>query len=543
MKIKRIYGEFIKENILNLIIIILLGEVLSNVADLLLLPLYNDAIESSFKHLSKELFLGLVIKAIILLSLYIVSTYITSVSAKRLSEKCSMFLKIKLIDIITNINTHEEIRTVGSYTKALERIEDIKDYFFICVSATLKGGFILCLNFYLIFYVHWILVLILIVLILILMSLQLLIQPLQDKQQKIWKEEEKSLLYIDSQIQNLHLIRTYMIADVLNLKFSKHMEHLLRMEKTKIFLTVLIELVQQLSKIMVILMTPCICWILISRKIISVNTVIIASFSFFLMANATIEFIQNITEINRKNAAFMAIDDSINYERIKNKSNFFIQENKKAIIFNDVEFSFKNNIILRRCNLEFPNQGMVVITGASGSGKSSILKLITGHFRMYRGEILIYGEPASLENMRYFSISTQDDILFPGTVWENIAYAAKGYTREAVDKVIKQLGMTECITELTNGLDTDINEEFTNLSGGQKQIICICRALCKEAPILMLDEPTSAQSERMESVIIRSLKIISKNRLVIIVSHSIAVIKNADFHYEMQEEIIKRKII
>ena len=59
----------------------------------------------------------------------------------------------------------------------------------------------------------------------------------------------------------------------------------------------------------------------------------------------------------------------------------------------------------------------------------------------------------------------------------------------------------------------------------------------------MLDEPTSAQSERMESVIIRSLKIISKNRLVIIVSHSIAVIKNADFHYEMQEEIIKRKII
>lgn len=137
------------------------------------------------------------------------------------------------------------------------------------------------------------------------------------------------------------------------------------------------------------------------------------------------------------------------------------------------------------------------------------------------------------------SYAPQESILFLGSLFENLKFAKDGITSQEISKIAKQLNVEDRILELKNGFFTMIESE-KDLSGGQRQIINLCRAFLKPASVVLLDEPTSSQSSDMEDKILQGIKAISAEKLCVIVTHSDKVKKIADLTYVIQEKKLKR---
>ena len=185
----------------------------------------------------------------------------------------------------------------------------------------------------------------------------------------------------------------------------------------------------------------------------------------------------------------------------------------------DVSFSIKEG--------EF-----IAVIGASGSGKSTIAKLIASLWDVDSGSIKIGGvdvkELAFADFNRKIAYVAQDNYLFNETVRENIRQGNPNATDEQVVEVTKKSGCYEFIMQLENGFDTVVGGAGGHLSGGERQRISIARVFLKNPPILILDEATSALDNESERWIQHSLEELSKNRTTITIAHRLSTIKNAD---------------
>jgi ATP-binding cassette, subfamily B, bacterial MsbA len=172
------------------------------------------------------------------------------------------------------------------------------------------------------------------------------------------------------------------------------------------------------------------------------------------------------------------------------------------------------------------------IVGASGSGKSSLVSLLPRFYELTGGKILLDGIDISqleLKNLRsMFAIVTQHVILFNDTIYNNIAYAKPDATEIEVIEAAKAAHAYEFIEKLPKQLQTNIGDNGVLLSGGQRQRIAIARAILKNAPILVLDEATSAIDPVSEHLIKSALDNLRKNKTTIVIAHRLSTIENAD---------------
>ncbi len=192
----------------------------------------------------------------------------------------------------------------------------------------------------------------------------------------------------------------------------------------------------------------------------------------------------------------------------------------------------------------FPGQ-KIAFVGGSGEGKSTILKLLCGLYDKQEGEYLLFGtrwEDWNLEAAREcFSYVSQNTVLFPVSVWENVAYGKAGASREQVVEACRQANIHEMITRLPQGYDTVVGERGARLSGGERQRISIARAILKDAPILLLDEPTASVDGENERLIVEALERVAEGRTILTVAHRISTIENADIIYEIKGGRIVRQ--
>jgi len=190
-----------------------------------------------------------------------------------------------------------------------------------------------------------------------------------------------------------------------------------------------------------------------------------------------------------------------------------------AFALNDVSFSM-------------PGGSVLGVVGRSGSGKSTMTRLIQGLYPIQQGLIRISGHDVRELDLghlrRSIGVVLQDSFLFRGTVRENIAAAKPDATFEEVVEAARLAGATEFIEQLPRGFDTLIEEGAENLSGGQRQRLSIARALVTKPKILILDEATSALDPESEAIVKRSIKGIAAGRTVIIVSHRLSMLTDAD---------------
>jgi ABC-type bacteriocin/lantibiotic exporter with double-glycine peptidase domain len=221
-----------------------------------------------------------------------------------------------------------------------------------------------------------------------------------------------------------------------------------------------------------------------------------------------------------------------NNEIIKNLSEYNDNKNNDNklhindghIIMRNVYFSYNNDThyLIHNLNLEIKPQQKVALLGDSGNGKSTIIKLLTGYYKIQKGEILIDSQNIydyDINNIRQnISYVGQNNTLFNTTILENIQYG-NNKSREDVIEICEKIGVFEIFKNLKEGLDTNVGVEGSKLSGGQRQLVHILRCICKKNKIVILDEPTSAIDKENKQNIIDAIKELSKNSTLIIITH------------------------
>ena len=204
-----------------------------------------------------------------------------------------------------------------------------------------------------------------------------------------------------------------------------------------------------------------------------------------------------------------------------------------SIEFKNVSFGYsKDKEILHNISVKFPEKSVTALVGASGSGKSTITRLIARFWDATNGEITIGGVPikdiSSQTLMEHISMVFQDVYLFRDTIEENIRMGRPDATDEEIVEAAKKAACHDFIATLPNGYKTMVGEGGSTLSGGEKQRISIARALLKNAPIVLLDEATSSLDPENEVFIQQAISALVEEKTVIVIAHRLQSISNAD---------------
>lgn len=205
------------------------------------------------------------------------------------------------------------------------------------------------------------------------------------------------------------------------------------------------------------------------------------------------------------------------------------------IQFNDVQFHYPSRPLtpaLKNVNLHIDAGETVALVGPSGAGKTTIFQLLLRFYDAQTGSIAINGQninDISLHDLRrLIAIVPQDPIIFSANVFDNIRYGRPDATDEAVIAVANAAQVAQFVVQLPDGYNTFLGERGTRLSGGQRQRIAIARAMLKNAPILLLDETTSALDAESEILVQEGLNAAIKGRTTLIIAHRLATVQKAD---------------
>ena len=206
---------------------------------------------------------------------------------------------------------------------------------------------------------------------------------------------------------------------------------------------------------------------------------------------------------------------------------------KGEIKFENVAFAYnKDAPVLTDVNFQIQAGQMVGVVGPTGGGKSTIVSLIPRFYDPSAGKVSVDGvdiRDYKIHGLRnQIAYVLQETVLFRGTVAENIAYGRGSATRDEIVEAAKLANADEFIAKMPHGYDTMVGDRGDTLSGGQRQRIGIARALIRNNPILILDEPTAALDTESEQLVMEALERLMKGRTVITIAHRLSTIRNSD---------------
>jgi ABC-type multidrug transport system fused ATPase/permease subunit len=216
---------------------------------------------------------------------------------------------------------------------------------------------------------------------------------------------------------------------------------------------------------------------------------------------------------------------------------------KGDIVFDQVAFAYNaESPVLRQVSFHIQPGQMVGVVGPTGGGKSTIVSLIPRFYDPTAGSIHIDGvdiRDYKLQGLRNnIGYVLQETVLFQGTVRENIAYGRAGATEEEIMNAAKLADVDEFVSRMPHGYDSIVGERGDTLSGGQRQRIGIARAIIRNNPILILDEPTAALDTESESMVVQALERLMKGRTVITIAHRLSTIRNSDLIIVLKDGVV-----
>ena len=211
-----------------------------------------------------------------------------------------------------------------------------------------------------------------------------------------------------------------------------------------------------------------------------------------------------------------------------------------SLLFLDVSFAYDaDHTVLHRVSFAAPPGTRVGIRGTTGAGKSSLMGLLMRFYDPTDGQIQLDGVDLRDYNLgdlrRQFGIVLQEPVLFASTIGENIAYGRPEATREQIAEAARLANAHEFISALPEGYDTTVGERGMRLSGGERQRISLARAFLLDAPILILDEPTSSVDVKTEAVIIEAMNRLMEGRTTFLISHRLDALAGCDMQIELEK--------
>jgi subfamily B ATP-binding cassette protein MsbA len=260
-------------------------------------------------------------------------------------------------------------------------------------------------------------------------------------------------------------------------------------------------------------------------------------FSFMAAVIMLYEPVKKLSKLNNSIQQGLAATDRV-FDIIDKESDIREHHNPvdikpglHRVTFKNVFFKYDNAMVLEDINLDVKAGEILALVGMSGGGKTSLVNLIPRLYDVTEGSILIDGidiRKASISSLRnQIAIVTQDPILFNDTIRNNIAYGNHNASNKDIERVAKAAYAYNFIQRLPDKFDASIGELGGRLSGGEKQRICIARALLKDAPILILDEATSSLDSEAETLVQKALENLMRGRTTFVIAHRLSTITYA----------------
>ena len=243
---------------------------------------------------------------------------------------------------------------------------------------------------------------------------------------------------------------------------------------------------------------------------------------------------QSMTEIQKMAAAGERVFEFLDAKDEEVVETTEVIKNKEGnVIFDHVRFGYvEDQIIIKNFTSDVKKGEMVAIVGPTGAGKTTMVKLLMRFYELNGGSVSIDGKDISKlskEELRsYFTMVLQDTWLFKGTIMENLRYGRLDATDEEVIEAAKAAHIHHFIKTLPGGYDMELNEDASNISQGQKQLLTIARAILADKPILILDEATSSVDTRTEVLIQKAMNKLMEGRTTFVIAHRLSTIRNAD---------------
>lgn len=256
---------------------------------------------------------------------------------------------------------------------------------------------------------------------------------------------------------------------------------------------------------------------------------------FVSLASVFPKFFTMISSAER----LIAIEEIPSEDTAKKVSALETYSELKSIVFDNVVFAYDKTDVLDGLDFSINKGEIIAVTGSSGIGKSTLLKLMLGVYPLKQGSIYFETEKEKIgvgaPTRSLFSYVPQGNMLFSGTVRENLAFVCESPSEEDIERALKISASEEFVSELEGGIDFTIGEGGKGLSEGQIQRLAIARAVLSKAPIVLLDEATSALDEKTEKTVLQNLKTLGE-RTVFIVTHKKAALAVCDKKIKIEEK-------
>ena len=225
--------------------------------------------------------------------------------------------------------------------------------------------------------------------------------------------------------------------------------------------------------------------------------------------------------------AFLAIEDTVEDEADAQPVDLF----EKEIRFDDVSFAYSDTDVLRHLNVTIPKDKVVAFVGPSGAGKSTLADLLMRFYDVTGGSLLLDNVPVNRYRVsdyrRLFALVSQDVMLFHDTLFNNITLGCEASMAE-VEEAAKAANIYDFVMSLPDRFNHVVGDRGVALSGGQRQRVSIARAVLRKAPVLVLDEATSAMDTESERLVQQSIETLSKQCTVVVIAHRLSTIQHAD---------------
>ena len=363
------------------------------------------------------------------------------------------------------------------------------------------------------------------------------IGPILKKSQKYFSSQQKNLGRLNGHVEEMYtghqVVKAFGHEAKSNEQFDEVNEELYQAGRKAQFISGIIMPMMTLIGNLSYVVISIVGGILVTQRAISIGD-IQAFITYSKQFTQPITQTANIANIIQSTIAaaervFELLDEQ---EEVEEVTTSVLPRAKGAVVFEDVDFGYDQDLLIDKMNIDVRPGQTVAIVGPTGAGKTTLINLLMRFYELNGGRILIDGldsrEMSRHELRQNFGMVLQDTWLFNGTIRDNIAYGKIGASEEEILAAAEAAHADHFIRTLPDGYDTILNQEVSNISQGQKQLLTIARAILADPPIMILDEATSSVDTRTEIFIQQAMNLLMKGRTSFVIAHRLSTIKDAD---------------